>query len=99
MEKRSYRKVFTTCKFSGGMTLKYSILRGSVEDDYGDERESYGIKLTKRESGESAEIPDVTLSRRLIIGLAARLVRNAVTPVTLKEVVYDWMEDMQSFAK
>jgi hypothetical protein len=93
MGKRPYRSVFTTCKSSEGITLKCSILRGKIVDDYGASRDSYGIKLTSSESGESAEIPNVTLSRRNIIGLAAKVVRNAVTPVSLKEVVYDWLVD------
>ena len=53
--------------------------------------ESYGVGVTVAESGETAHIPNVTLSRDAILALAELLARHDVTPVTAGDVVIDWL--------
>ncbi len=52
--------------------------------------ENYGVKISVP-GGESASVPDVTLSAGRIEALAALLLRNCVTPSTLRDVVEDWL--------
>lgn len=53
--------------------------------------ERYGIKVLMLESGESAEICDITLDSERIMALGDLLCRNGVTPCTLPDVVADWL--------
>jgi hypothetical protein len=53
--------------------------------------ESYGVGVTIVESGETAEIPNVTLSKDGILALAELLACHLVTPVTAGDVVVDWL--------
>lgn len=53
--------------------------------------ESYGVKLTLEETGETAAIHDLTLLPARIEALADALVRCGVTPCALADVVEDWL--------
>ncbi|NCE63652.1 hypothetical protein D1159_03420 [Pseudoflavonifractor sp. 524-17] len=53
--------------------------------------ESYGIKITALEKSESIQIPHITTDIKRIGDLASCLLRNTVTPSTLKDVVLDWL--------
>lgn len=53
--------------------------------------ESYGIGITISQTGERAEIWDITVSAQRIEALAGLVVRGGVTPCTLREVVDDWL--------
>lgn len=53
--------------------------------------ESYGIRLTLAETGETAEVRGLTLLPARIQALAETLVRCGVTPCTLGDVVEDWL--------
>ncbi len=53
--------------------------------------ESYGIRITLEETGETAQVRDLTLCPERIRTLADRLVRGGVTPCTLADVVEDWL--------
>lgn len=50
---------------------------------------SYGVQVELK--GEAAAVPDLSPSRRKVEALAAALVRGAVTPVGLRDVVDDWL--------
>jgi len=50
---------------------------------------SYGIQVETGE--EAAAVPDLSPSRRRVRELAEALVRGAVTPVSLRDVVDDWL--------
>ena len=52
--------------------------------------ESYGVKIVG-EDGEQAALPDITIRPARIDQLMELLVRNAVSPVTLRDVVEDWL--------
>lgn len=51
--------------------------------------ESYGLQV--RSGGETEMIPDITSSQRHIQTLLEALVAGGVTPVTVREVVEDWL--------
>ena len=52
--------------------------------------ESYGIKVAER-GGCEASVPHVTCSAARIDELSDLVVRNAVTPTTLNDVLSDWL--------
>jgi len=71
------------------LTCDYIVL---VEETGGSVHcERYGIKIALQESGESAEIYDITLNAERILELANLLCRNVVTPCVLMDVVADWL--------
>ena len=69
---------------------EYSILVGEIEISPQIYCESYGVKVKDCE-GDQEEIEDITISSSRIDELIDLLVRNIVTPCTLKEVVEDWL--------
>ncbi len=52
--------------------------------------ESYGVRVTGPD-GDCAEIPNITVSAGRIDELLDLLRRNQVSPVTLRDVVDDWL--------
>lgn len=52
--------------------------------------ESYGVRVTGPD-GECAEIPNITVNAGRIDELVDLLRRNQVSPVTLRDVVDDWL--------
>lgn len=67
----------------------YSILIGEM--DVGSYAcESYGVKIAER-GGETAQAPNVTCSAARIDELSELLLRNAVTPAALQDVLSDWL--------
>ena len=52
--------------------------------------ESYGVKVVGAD-GEEASVTNLTVSAGRIDQLMELLVRNGVTPVTLRDVVEDWL--------
>ena len=52
--------------------------------------ESYGIKVTGPD-GDSQAVPNITVSAGRIDELAELVCRNQVSPVTLRDVVEDWL--------
>lgn len=53
--------------------------------------ETYGIGVTIFESGETALIQNVTLSKSRIMSLSGLLAAHLVTPVTVNDIVEDWL--------
>lgn len=53
--------------------------------------ESYGVKIVDRDGGGTAAVPHVTCSQERIDELCQLVVDNGVTPVTLRDVVADWL--------
>lgn len=53
--------------------------------------ESYGVAVCIPQTGERAELWDLTVSAERIQALADQLMRGGVTPCTLREVVEDWL--------
>lgn len=52
--------------------------------------ESYGIKVQER-GGDTAVIPNITVSISRIDGLMELLMRNTVGPSSAQDVVNDWL--------
>ncbi|MEG0441473.1 MAG: DUF6514 family protein [Oscillospiraceae bacterium] len=53
--------------------------------------ESYGVKVKAVQGDEEAAVPHVTVSAGRIDALMSSLIRNAVTPTSLPDVVADWL--------
>ena len=67
---------------AGQRTLVYYILK---------EKGSYGVGISIEESGEESVVRDVTVSEERALRLSDLLATNYVTPVSLRDVVYDWL--------
>ena len=70
--------------------FEYIILVDEMEVSGGLFCESYGVRVV-REDGESAEVRNLTVRLERIDELVELLRRNAVSPVTLRDVVEDWL--------
>ncbi len=66
--------------------FRYYLLASDVESL----GQNYGIRID-RGDGESAIIPNITLFQHEIEDLLNILLRNTVTPSTLRDVVEDWI--------
>lgn len=53
--------------------------------------EMYGVGITIIETGETELVSDVTFSKTDILSLLKLLSDNLVTPVTVHDVVSDWL--------
>lgn len=68
-----------------GETIKYYLL----EDAAGSIAQQYGVFL---ECGsEHASLPGITVSQSRILALLDTLMSGSVTPVSLRDVVEDWL--------
>ena len=50
----------------------------------------YGVKLAV-DSGDFDEVPDITVSEQQICYLLDLLIRNTVTPISLRDILEDWL--------
>lgn len=69
---------------------RYGLLVEDIEVD-GFHCESYGMVVTDEATGEEARRRHVTVNAQEAMELLRLLARNAVTPVTLADVVEDWL--------
>jgi hypothetical protein len=69
------------------LNLSYYIL---VEENR-DGLETYGVQVVENESGNSASVLGITMDGDMIESLVEMLERNAVTPVSLPDVLADWL--------
>jgi len=65
---------------------RYYLLEREPEEG---ETASYGVQVELED--ETAAVRDLSSSRQRTADLAAALVRGAVTPVALRDVVDDWL--------
>ena len=65
--------------------VKDNLLAETAENDC----EYYGVKIT--DGREDAALRNITVSQRNIQSLGALLVDFSVTPMTLRDVVEDWL--------
>lgn len=73
-------------------TLVFYVTIDDLTDDAaGILLESYGVGVTIIESGETSVISNVTFSRSRILELVNKLADHLVTPVTVSDVVDDWL--------
>ncbi len=71
-------------------TYEYAILVGELPVSEGFSCESYGVCI-RGQNGEEEAVSNITVSAARIDALLDLLVRNAVTPSTLRDVVDDWL--------
>ncbi len=71
-------------------TYEYAVLIGEAPVSARMACESYGACIRDGE-GRCSQVPNITLSAARIEELLELLVRNAVTPCTLLDVVEDWL--------
>jgi hypothetical protein len=73
-------------------TLVYSITIDELSDlSAGISVESYGVCISIAENGVQNVVRHITCSLEKIEKLVRLLSENSVTPVTLQDVVYDWL--------
>lgn len=53
--------------------------------------ESYGLQVREKESGETGIVPHITTSISRIDELCELVLAGGVTPLTLADVVNDWL--------
>lgn len=53
--------------------------------------ESYGVSVTLVQTGEQAQVMDLTVRPERVEELVQLLVAGCVTPCTLREIVEDWL--------
>lgn len=70
--------------------FNYYILIDEIRRADGLVCEDYGVRISVP-GGESTSVPDVTPCAARIQELTALLLRNCVTPSTLRDVVMDWL--------
>lgn len=78
------RKLFVGEAPCRASLARYYLLEGDQE-----EPGSYGVRIEME--GEEASAADLSPSRQRVWELAEKLVRGIVTPVTLRDVVDDWL--------
>ena len=78
------------CKVKLNFDICYTITDSEYEEDV----KVYGIKVEMFHEYvciEKDEITDISSDRAYVTGLAELLQRGAVTPMTLREVLYDYI--------
>ena len=71
-------------------TYDYALLVGEMPVSDGLFCESYGVCIQEQD-GQAERVPHITVSAARIDELMDLLVRNTVTPSTLRDVVDDWL--------
>ena len=73
-------------------TLVYYVTVNDLTEPLsGMELESFGVGITIYENGETGIVPNVTFSKTGVLSLADLLAFNLVTPVTVRDIVEDWL--------
>ena len=80
------QKVLIERADAGAFVLEYHLL----EELRADGCEDYGVEVCSS-FGDSDCVRGITVCREDAVTLLGRLARNAVTPVTLRDVVEDWL--------
>ena len=75
-------------------TLIYYVIIDDLYDaTTGIELETYGVGVTVGESGETSAISNVTFNGTGILTLINLLADHLATPVTVGDIVEDWLSD------
>lgn len=69
---------------------RYGLLVEDIEVE-GFHCESYGVVVTDDLTGETGRCRHITVNAKEALELLSALAQNAVTPVTLMDVVEDWL--------
>lgn len=76
------------------IAIRYYLLSEPVYENHGDMLcENFGIKIeaTCDEDQDSIEKTNITTDRTHIESLLQLLIRNTVTPISLEDVLFDWL--------
>ena len=90
MKELSVAQKQATDEMGRAHTYDYAILVGEMPVSAGFSCESYGVRICEQD-GEEERVPHITVSAARIDELMDLLVRNTVTPCTLRDVVEDWL--------
>lgn len=71
--------------------FQYYILVDEMEVAEGFACESYGVRITEREAGTQEDVPNITVRAERIDELMELLIGSVVTPISLRDVVIDWL--------
>lgn len=74
-------------KMVAPLILEYYLLVSLLAKDL----EIYGVKIVKQRSGAAASAPGITVSSRRIFHLIDLLSNRIVTPISLADIVEDWL--------
>lgn len=85
-EKLVVRRYFYL-KMAGPLVLEYYLLISPLAEDL----EIYGVKIVEQRSGATASAPGLTVSSRRIFHLIDLLSKGTVTPISLANIVEDWL--------
>lgn len=85
-EKLVVRRYFYS-KMAGPLILEYYLLVSPLAKDL----EIYGVKIVEQRSGVAASAPSLTVSSRRIFRLIDLLSNGIVTPISLADIVEDWL--------
>ena len=72
-----------------GTLFTYALLAEELTSD----EERYGVRISGAD-GETAVFQDVTVSRPGMQSLMGKLVEGLVTPVTLRDILEDWLGEL-----
>lgn len=86
MQEIKYREVSVWAEDGRPLALSYIILT-----DKSRVPERYGVKVVEGNSGEFAQITDLTTKTKRAYDLVDKLAKNAVTPTALADIVADWL--------
>ena len=65
--------------------IRYSLTVSLAED----EKEQYGVLVEYQD--EQCSVPAITASKEATLSLIELMIRGAVTPVSVQEIVEDWL--------
>ncbi len=80
------RKVLAERADAGAFVLEYHLMEEAREDG----RKDYGVEV-RSSSGDGDCVLEITVCREEAVVLLHLLARNTVTPVTLRDVIEDWL--------
>lgn len=85
MQEITYKETTVCAEDGRQLSLTYLILADKTQIP-----DRYGVKVVEG-SGEFAQAADLTTDVDRVYDLLDKLVRNAVTPTTLADIVADWL--------
>lgn len=87
MKESKYTEVKATAENGRQLVLAYYVLA----EDCADELRHYGVKIIERNTGEMAQITDLTTEASTAYRLVDKLAKNTVTPSSLMDIISDWL--------
>ena len=72
----------------GELSIRYELLREEREPKY------YSVRLWNETTGERSQAPELTTDRDLALRFFEGVLRGSVTPLTLREIVEDFLAEL-----